>query len=256
MASSAPNAAADAFAKIQPELAGLTADDLAPPPGDFSAMVNAVLAAVPRIQAHHAAIAEQLPQHPIALVEKLESYAQAAQYAHLVHAYSSNGPEALKALADEATRLRDGMLIAAEALAHRNFLDAGAVANLRKNSTDVAGDLSALAALFKGSWGKVASKTAVERHEVERAAELGPAMLVAQHASAQTGAPLDTEAQRARAFTLLTHAYDAARQALAYVRWKEGDAEAIAPSLTKKKPGRKPGGAKETAAEEAAPSAS
>jgi hypothetical protein len=55
--------------------------------------------------------------------------------------------------------------------------------------------------------------------------------------------------QRARAFTLLVNAYDACRQALAYLRWKEGDAESIAPSLFKKRPGRKPGKKDEESAE-------
>lgn len=256
-ASGAPNAAADAFAKIEPEFGALTAEELAPLPADFGATINAVLAAAPRIHEHRAAMGEQLPKHPLALVDKLESYAQAAWYAHLVHTYSSNGPEALKALVDEATKLRDGLLIAAEALAHRNLLDADAVAEIRKGSgnADLAGDLVALAKLFKDSWGKVASKTAVERHEIDRAAELGPAVLVAQHAKKDTGKQVDTEAQRARAFTLLSRAYDACRHALAYLRWKDGDADSIAPSLTKKKAGRKPGAKKEEegGAEETAP---
>jgi hypothetical protein len=251
-------AQADAFAAIEPELAALAAEEVAPLPADVTAAINTVLAAAPRIHEHRAAITEQLPAHPLGLVEKLETYAQAAHYTHLVHTYSQSGPEALAALVEEATKLRNGMLIAAEALAHRNLLDADAVASIRKSSgdSDVAGELVALAALFKESWSRVASKTAVERHEVERAAELGPAVLVAQHAQKQAHEPLDTEAQRARAFTLLTHAYDAARQALAYVRWKEGDADTIAPSFSKKKAGRKPGAAKESPAEQAAPEAS
>jgi hypothetical protein len=255
---SPPNAAADAFTKVEPELAALPTEEVMALPADFGAVVNAVLAAVPRILEHRDIIADQLPRHPIALIDKLETYAQAAWYAHLVHAYSSNGPEALKALVDEAQKLREGLLIAAEALAHRNILDADAVAHIRKGSgnADTAGDLTALAALFKDSWGKVSSKTAVERHEIDRAAELGPAVLVALHAKKHAGKPVDTESQRARAFTLLAHAYDSCRQALTYLRWKEGDVDAIAPALGKKRPGRKPGGSKEAAAEEpAAPTA-
>ncbi len=240
-ASSAPNAAADAFTKIEPELAALAADALAPMTIDPGAAVNSVLAAAPRIREHRDAIAEQLPKHPIEAIDKLESYAQAAWYAHLVHTYASGSPEQSKALIEEATKLREGLLIAAEALAHRNLLDADAVAKIRKGSgnADMAGDLTALAALFKEGWSKVSAKTAVEKHEVERAAELGPAVLVALHAKKHKNA--NTEDQRARAFTLLVNAYDACRQALAYLRWKEGDADSIAPSLFKKRPGRKPG---------------
>jgi hypothetical protein len=240
-APSAPNAVADAFARIEPELASVAPEALVPITIDLGGAVTSVLAAAPRIRGYRDAIAEQLPLHPIDAVDKLESYAQTAWYAHLVHTYSSTSPEAAKALIDEATRLREGLLIAAEALAHRALLDADAVARIRKGSgnADLAGDLIALASVFRDAWGKVSGKTAVEKHEIDRAAELGPAVLVAAAARKHKGG--DTEGQRARAFTLLVNAYDACRQALAYLRWKEGDADALAPSLFKKRPGRKPG---------------
>jgi hypothetical protein len=240
-APAAPNAAADAFTKVEPELASLAVEALAPITIDLGAAVSSVLAAAPRVRAHREAIAEQLPHHPIGAVDKLETYAQAAWYAHLVHTYASGSPESAKALIDEATRLREGLLIAAEALAHRALLDADAVARIRKGSgnADLAGDLGALTALFREGWSKISGKTAVERSEVDRAAELGPAVLVATAAKKHKNT--DTEAQRARAFTLLVNAYDACRQALGYLRWKEGDLDALAPSLFKKRPGRKPG---------------
>jgi hypothetical protein len=249
-----PNAAADAFAKIEPELAALPAEALAPLTFDPSAAVASVLAAAPRIREHRDAIAIELPKHGLRAVDELETYAQAAWYAHLLHAYSSSSPESAKALLDEAAKLREGLLIAAEALAHRALLDVDAVARLRKGGAnpDLAGDLTVLATLFKDAWGKVSSKTAVERSEVERAAELGPAVLVATAAKKHKNT--DTEAQRARAFALLVDAYDGCRRAIAYLRWKEGDLDAIAPSLFKKRPGRKPG--KKDAETEGAPEAS
>jgi hypothetical protein len=256
-APSAPNAAAEAFAKVEPELASLAAEALAPVTVDLNAAVTSVLAAAPRVREHREAIATQLPHHPLWAVDKLETYAQAAWYAHLLHSYSSSSPESAKALIEEAGRLRDDLLIAAEALAHRALLDTDAVARIRKGSPnpDLAADLSALASLFRESWGKVSSKTAVEKSEIDRAAELGPAVLVASAAKKHKNT--DTEAQRARAFTLLVNAYDACRQALAYLRWKEGDAETIAPSLFKKRAGRKPGtGKKEEEGGEAVAEAS
>ena len=106
----------------------------------------------------------------------------------------------------------------------------------------MAGDLPGSRTLFKESWGKVSSKTAVERTEIDRAAELGPAVLVALAARKNGAKAVDTEDQRARAFACSSGAYDSCRRAVAYLRWKEGDAESIAPSLFKKRAGRKPGG--------------
>jgi hypothetical protein len=238
-AQSAPNAVADAFAKVEPEIAALAPEALAPITVDVGAAVTSVLAAAPRIREHRDAIADQLPRLDLGAVDKLEVYAQAAWYTHLVHTYASGSPESAKALIDEAGRLREGLLIAAEALAHRALLDADAVARIRKGGGDLAGDLVALAALFKECWGRISGKTAVEKHEIDRAAELGPAVLVASAARKHKSG--DTDGQRARAFTLLVNAYDTCRRALAYLRWKEGDADAIAPSLFRKRPGRKPG---------------
>jgi len=55
------------------------------------------------------------------------------------------------------------------------------VAEIRsgKGYTDLAGDLVALSALYLESWGGIRDKTAVELHEVERAAVLGPDLLTA-----------------------------------------------------------------------------
>src|SRR3954447_25990977 len=168
-APSAPNAAADAFAKIEPELAALTPEELTPITIDVSAAVTAVLAAAPKIRELRDAIVEQLPLHPTEQLDELETYAHGAWYAHLLHTYANGSPEAAKAMIDEAQKLREDLLVAAEALAHRGMLDADAVAAIRKGQghADTAGDLTALAQLFSSSWGKVSSKTAVERTEID-----------------------------------------------------------------------------------------
>jgi hypothetical protein len=256
-APSAPNAAAEAFAKIEPELAALAAEELAPITVDVSAAVTAVLAAAPKILAHREEIVEQLPLHPIEQIDELTTYAHGAWYAHLLHTYASGSPEAAKAMIDEAQKLREDLLVAAEALAHRGMLDADVVAKIRKGQghADTANDLTTLAQVFTASWSKVGSKTAVERSEVDRAAELGPAVMVAIDVRKHGAKSTDTEGQRARAFALLARAYDGCRRALAYLRWAEGDADTIAPSLFKKRAGRKPGSTKKEEEVEIAPEA-
>jgi hypothetical protein len=241
------NAAADAFAKVEPKLAALPPEAIGPLDVDVSAAVTAVLAIAPKIRDFHAAIVEELPKHPVDHLDNLETYALAAWYAQIAHTYANASPDAAKSLLDEATKLREGLLIAAEALAHRGLLNADDIAKIRKGggNADVANDLVALSSLFSKDWSKVSSKTAVERHEIDRAAELGPAVLVALTSRKQGGKQTDTADQRARAFTLLARAYDSCRRALSYLRWQEGDVDSIAPSLYKKRPGRKPGSKKE-----------
>jgi hypothetical protein len=66
------------------------------------------------------------------------------------------------------------------------------------------------------------------------------------------GKPADTADRLARAFTLLQTAYNACRRAAGYLRWEQGDVDDLAPPLTRKTPGRKPGSASKGRSVEAA----
>ncbi|WP_437969511.1 hypothetical protein WMF04_09510 [Sorangium sp. So ce260] len=122
------------------------------------------------------------------------------------------------------------------------LLNAETVAAIRagQGHIDTANDLLALSALFSGSWSEVAGKTAATEEEVKRAGEIGPQLLAALGVREHGKGPGPTEAadKRARAFALLVHAYDQTRRAIAYLRWNEGDADTIAPSLYKGRGGR------------------
>ncbi|WP_437627106.1 hypothetical protein [Sorangium sp. So ce1151] len=75
---------------------------------------------------------------------------------------------------------------------------------------------------------------------MSRAGEIGPQLLAALGVREHGKGPGPTEAadKRARAFALLVHAYDQTRRAVAYLRWNEGDADTVAPSLYKGRGGR------------------
>ena len=238
-----PSAAVAAFSAIERELAGVTPVEAVPDDLDIAALVANTLTLAPRLLELRATIVEQLPRHPIDKLDNLERYALALWYADLVNTYASKNSEGSAGLLDEATRLREGLLVAAEALAHRALLDPEAVARIRKGSgqSELAGDLVTLAAMYSASWAQIASKTAVEREEVDRATEIGPMLLVALTARKQTQSAVDPAEQEARAYSLLLQAYDRCRQAIAYLRWKEGDLETIAPPLLPKRRARRGG---------------
>ena len=234
----APKQAAAAFASIQPELATVTPEEIPRITIDIGRAVGVALGALPHLRALRPAIQKELPKHPIALLDKLETYALGAWYAHLLAAPPAGGGTSVKELLKEATPLRESLLIAAEALAHRGLVDAARVAEIRsgKGYIDLAGDLVALSALFLESWAKLSTKTAVELSQVERAAALGPALLAALGERGQPVGAQETQgaaAQRLRTFALFVRAYDACQRAVAYLRWDQGDADAIAPSLFK-----------------------
>ncbi|AUX23596.1 hypothetical protein SOCEGT47_041230 [Sorangium cellulosum] len=254
----APPQAAAAFDRILPEIDALSADALVPINLDIPRAVSQVLGVLPGLLALRPTIAERLPTHDVGVLDRLETYALAAWYAHLLWLSSGGAENALKPLLAEAVPLRENLLSDAGALARRGLLDADAVAEVRAGHghMDTANDLVALSALFSASWPEIASKTAATEDEVKRAGELGPLLLAALGVREHGAAPLPTDAtdKRARAFSLFVRAYDQTRRAVAYLRWDEGDADEIAPSLYKGRRGRG-ASSSDTDEQEAAPPA-
>jgi hypothetical protein len=250
-----PKEAAEAFAKVEKEIEALEVDDLEPINVDIPRAVAVAVGAVPHVLALRGQVVEELPRFPIKKLEGLGNYALAAWYAHLL-ALPETLEKELGALLEEAAPLREDMLVAAEALAHKGYLDPTSVKSIREGqgNIDKANDLVALAALFSREWGKVKNKTTVEWREVEQAAALGPKILVALGARDQPGVKApnagDPAQRRARAFTLFVRAYDECRRAVHYLRWHEDDADEIVPSLFATRGRGKAGRSEESAAPE------
>ena len=229
-----PRDAARAFAVVEPELEGVTR--VLPINVDIPRAVSVAVGVVPHLLALRPRFVEELPKHPVHLLDKLMTYALAAWYAHLL-ALPATSQDTLKQLKEEAAKLRETLLVAAEALGHKGVIDADRVADIRsgQGDLDMANDLVMLAALFAEAWEVVKNKTAIDWAEVDRASHLGPELLIALGARDQPTMPqprmADPAERRARAFTLLVNAYDACRRAVTYLRWEEDDADIIAPSL-------------------------
>ncbi|MGK4005018.1 hypothetical protein WMF31_20495 [Sorangium sp. So ce1036] len=253
-----PAAALAAYGRVEPKLLELGPDDLVTVYVEVPKAVSSVLGALPHLREMRDEIVRDLPNHPIETLDELEDYALAAWYADLL--YSTPASELdTKKLTEDAAGLREGLLVAAEALAYRDLLDKQRVADIRKGKghADLASDLIALAELFRGSWDKVRAKTAVEDVELERAADLGVRLLAALAAKPGKGssaAPKITDAadRRARAISLVARAYEECRRAVAYLRWHEGGDGDLAPSLLQKPRGRRPNAEKAAAAAAAA----
>lgn len=251
--------AAASFAKIKPRLAKLRADEVLAVNVEVPAAVSIAMGAVTNLRPMREAITSELPKHPVEMLDDLEDYALAFWYAHVLLENNEAGGETPKKLMEEAAPLRESLLIAAEALAHKGLLDAKRVAEIRSGHghNDTANDLAALAAVFTSSWERVKTKTAVEEHEVAKADELAMKLALAISAKDTNGSgagkPVDAADRLARAFTLLSNAYNACRRAAAYIRWEQGDVDDLAPPLTRKTPGRKPGSSTKAKAAEPLP---
>lgn len=233
--SAAPGASA-AFEELAEEIASIRDEDVLPINVDIERAASIALAAA----SHLAPLAPQfkaLPDFDHQTAGRLRTYALAALYAHVVANEASQDEGRFTPVLQEATKLRELLLGAAELLSLFGLVSAERVADIRAGTghLDTASDLIALHALFVEHWKRVDGKTPVTREQVERAGVLGTEMheLVASRKFAAPGepAPDDPQRVRARAFTLLVRKYDECRRGVTYLRWKFGDAETFAPSM-------------------------
>lgn len=237
LVTNAPAEAVSAFERLRPELEALPSDGLGRITLHVPSAVTIALGALPNLERLRPEMASKLPAYHVEQMGRLRDYALAALYAHLVALRPPGAEARLQAIVTEATPLREGLLVAAEALAHFGVLDRARVANIRSGAghLDTANDLIELAALFRERWNELSSKTPLPLSDVDRAAELGPELVAAlgmRKLGTEGGDDASSpEGNRSRAFWLFSRAYDECRRAVAYLRWHEGDADELVPSL-------------------------
>jgi hypothetical protein len=230
--------AAMAFEALREERAALDPQKLVQINADIPTAATIALGSFQRLRSLRASVVNELPKHEMRHWDGLQTYALAALHAHVVSMVPDDSDDRarVKRLLDEAVPLRKKLLVAAEAIAHAGVFDADRVAQIRSGAghMDRGVDLIALCALYTERWAEVENRTMVTKEEVQRAGVLGPALLEALGAKrlANTRLPAaELRDDRARAFTLLVRAYETCQQAVAYLRFREGDAGAYAPSL-------------------------
>ena len=250
---SVPAEAASAYASVEAEVKALPPELLIPINIDIPRAVAIAVGAVPEL-AKMRALAAKLPGFDIANIDRIGTYALAAWHAHLL-ALPEVATRHLAALLEEAKPIREHLLLAAELLAHRGYFDKRSVETIRagQGNLDTANDIVALSALFTAAWPTIENRTTVTWEEVERAAQLGPQILIAlTPRGPETGTMSATE-RRQRAFTLFARAYDECRRAAVYLRWHESAVDQLVPSLYSGRSAPRRSPASPEAAEPAAP---
>jgi hypothetical protein len=221
-----------AFQSTADDRAALAPQALAVVNLDIPAAVAAVIGAVPKLRAIRAELVAHIVGFDTRCVDRLEDYALGAGYAHAAW-LSAAHPPSLVDLNAEAIAARDTLHYDATALARRGLLDPARLTDLKGiiGYKNVAFDLMGLVQVLRESWPTIASKTAIQPAELERAAEVADRLVAAVGAREQSPSVAQTVSDRQRAFTLLVDAYDEVRRGVSFLRWHEGDADAIAPSL-------------------------
>jgi hypothetical protein len=91
---------------------------------------------------------------------------------------------------------------------------------------------TAATGLLRGHWPVIANKNPITEADLDRAEIVGDEMIRAIGIREQASElSIQAADQRRRAYSLFVRAYDEIRRIVTYLRWHQGDADRIAPSL-------------------------
>jgi hypothetical protein len=228
------------FQHVEAEIQALQERDLVPVNLDVPTAVAMVLGALPQIRALRSTFT-QLLGFDIARFDKLRDYTLALGHTHAMFRAATGPSDAVTALAEDVTAMRDVLEADAMALAKRKILDEAQVTKLKSGSgyKNIAFEVVGLVGLFREHWDAIKGRSALQEEELEQGGQLAQQLVTAigvrEHAPVVVSAASDL---RQRAFTLFMNAYDDVRRAVSYLHWADGGADEIAPSLFAGRGGR------------------
>jgi hypothetical protein len=223
----------DAFARNRDRIAAIPLDETMHINVDVPTVVGNTLATR---QARHGlrSLVEKLPEYDLEAYDNVDEYALATLHAHGDYVAATTPTESLPAMNEEAMKRRAILLADAQTMVLRGVFTPAQLSPIRGATgyRNVGSELFELAAIYRTNAAATAGHTSIKPEEIEEAVALATNLLTAAGARAQSPAAV-SEASRVRsqAYTLFARAYDRVRQAVCYLRWMDGDADAFAPSL-------------------------
>jgi hypothetical protein len=235
--------APQAFASVRAEIEAVPPHALIRINVDIPRAARCGLVAAERVEPLLADLAE-LRRFDVRPVRMLGIYALALLHAHDLANEGGSDLPPLSVLVAEATPLREGLLRTAELLAHYGLVSLERVAAIRRGHghADLADDLLALGRMFDELWPHVRDKIVAKREDVDRAitvsAQLQKALAIHEAEKNPLTKHQGPRYVRAQAYALFYRAYEETRRGVAFLRWYDGDAQGIVPSLHPRRPRR------------------
>lgn len=221
------------YASLMPEFEAIRVEDLVPVDLDVPLAVATALRALPEILVVLPALAP-LPEFDLDRIRRLDEYAMALADAHAAFLKALQPVDSLQPLVEEGSVVRELLLADATALALRGLVDGSRLRQLRgpKGYKNLAFDLQILASIFRRSFAAIQGKCGTTEQEVQSAVRIAAGILRGVGLREQGMTMISAAAElQLRVFTVFTRLYDQARRGVLFLRWDQGDAETIAPSL-------------------------
>jgi hypothetical protein len=232
-----------AYLRIRPELEALPVADLAPLNVDLVTATSVVIGVSERILAYRDRIAK-LAEFEIRHVDNLVDYAKAAWYAYVTNLPAPEQADSAR-LIMEVVELRSMLLLWAAPLVSCGLFEANVIAKIKQGSgnKDAASDLVALVSLYRSKWEEVGHMCGVKARDLERGAEIGPAMFaLISRREFQAASLSDGMLRVRRAWTLLERSYRQCQRAVAFLLFDTDDPDTLVPSLRRNLGPRTPRG--------------
>ena len=199
---------------------------------DPTRSAGVVVGSLPRIEKHRAAMQAQFGDSAITYLDELPIIANATIQAD-IELTAADSASDLSERFVQVTEDHQLLLTDAEALANRKLLDRARVDAGRPAQGYRAKVKSTLVliALLRERWEDVKDHTPLTLEELAAIEARAQASLKLLDEREHGSTRLPAEEIRTRALARLVRTYGEVQRMLTYVRWWEGDAEAIAPSL-------------------------
>jgi len=223
----------EAFDRVRERIEAVPEHDLEPINLDVPSAVTTILGAELEVRPLRTELA-RLPGFDMRNVDQLREYAKALGYVHTRYRGAAEASDDITDMVEEMIDTRALFHSDAAALVRRQLLDAKRVDAYRGGNSHkmIAFDVIGLADLFLDRWDIIAARSALTREELEQARSQANRLVAAVGQREQAPAVrTETTVTRAKAYTLLIRAYNETRQAVAFVRRRQGDVDDITPSL-------------------------
>jgi hypothetical protein len=230
-----------AHAQLAAERAALKPEELLPITLDVPAVYTSATGTLSRLGAQREAVLA-LPGIDGRRVRALDVYLAALGHAQAEYLAATQPPASIPDQYARLTALRSVLVSDTTALVNRGLVPGDRLNELRGpvSQAAVAFDVLAVVTLLRAHISVIAGKTALTEADLTEAEVQAEGLLTALGVREDADTLVSAMAkQRQAAFTLFVRAYDELRRGVVFLRWHEGDADVIAPSLYAGRGGRK-----------------
>lgn len=245
-----------AYERVRPEIEAQDPRNLSAINVDTNSAASVALGVAPHVLTLRD-LAAQLPGFEVRCIDNLEDYAKAVWFLGVTN-LPTGSPTDVGKMVEEVLALRGKFMLWGEPLAACGKFSRASLDMIKEGGgfKDAAGDTVAFVAMYRSAWDEVRSMCGVTEEDLDRAAEVGPALFATlSRRDNELPTPTESGLRLRQAWTLLDRAYGQCQRAVSYLRWNDGDADTYAPSLRRNSGTRKPSEHASTPANAATPAA-